>query len=37
MVKQDSQPIVLTMGHSARSLEEFFDLLKAHSVTSLIE
>jgi uncharacterized protein (DUF488 family) len=37
MIKQDSQPIVLTIGHSTRSVEEFIDLLKAHSVTSLID
>ena len=37
MIKQSSQPIVLTMGHSTRPLEEFIDLLKAHSVTSLID
>jgi uncharacterized protein (DUF488 family) len=37
MIKQDSQPIVLTMGHSTRPLEEFIDLLKAHSVTILID
>jgi uncharacterized protein (DUF488 family) len=37
MMKQHSQPIVLTVGHSTRSLEEFIDLLKAHSVSSLID
>lgn len=37
MLKQDSKLTVLTIGHSTRSLEEFFDLLKAHSVTSLID
>jgi uncharacterized protein (DUF488 family) len=37
MTKQGSKPIVLTMGHSTRPLEEFIDLLKAHSVTSLID
>ena len=37
MVKQDSQPVVLTVGHSTRSLEEFIDLLKSHSVTRLID
>jgi uncharacterized protein (DUF488 family) len=37
MSNQGSQPAVLTMGHSTRSLEEFIDLLKAHSITSLID
>lgn len=37
MVQQDSEPIVLTVGHSTRPLEEFIDLLKAHSVASLID
>jgi uncharacterized protein (DUF488 family) len=36
-VKKDSQSVVLTVGHSTRSLEEFIDLLKAHSVASLID
>jgi len=29
--------VVLTVGHSTRSLEEFIDLLKAHAVASLID
>jgi uncharacterized protein (DUF488 family) len=37
MVKQDSQPVVLTVGYSTRSLDEFIRLLKAHSVTRLID
>ncbi|RFC32397.1 MAG: Protein of unknown function, DUF488 [Candidatus Nitrotoga sp. SPKER] len=37
MVNQSSQPGVLTMGHSTLSLEEFIDLLKTHSITSLID
>jgi uncharacterized protein (DUF488 family) len=36
-LKQDSQPMVLTVGHSTRLLGEFIDLLKAHSVASLID
>jgi len=36
-LKQDSQPIVLTVGHSTHPLEAFIDLLKAHSVTRLID
>ena len=34
---QSTQPLVLTIGHSTRSLEEFIALLKAHSVTRLID
>ncbi len=30
-------PVVLTVGHSTRPLEEFIALLKAHAVTSLID
>jgi uncharacterized protein (DUF488 family) len=37
MVKQDPQPIVLTVGHSTRPLKEFIGLLKAHAVTSLVD
>ena len=37
MVKQDSQPVVLTVGHSTRPLEEFIALLAAHSVNRLID
>jgi uncharacterized protein (DUF488 family) len=37
MLKQEFQPIVLTVGHSTRSLEAFIDLLKAHSVDRLID
>ena len=37
MVKQDSQPVVLTVGHSTRLLAEFIALLAAHSVTRLID
>jgi uncharacterized protein (DUF488 family) len=33
----NSQPLVLTVGHSSRPLEEFIALLKAHSVTSLVD
>jgi uncharacterized protein (DUF488 family) len=36
-LKQESQPIVLTVGHSTHPLEAFIDLLKAHSVTRLID
>jgi uncharacterized protein (DUF488 family) len=37
MVKQDSQPVVLTVGHSTRLLAEFMALLAAHSVARLID
>lgn len=36
-MKKDAQPVVLTVGHSTRSLNEFIDLLRAHSVTKLID
>lgn len=31
------RPVVLTVGHSTRTLEEFIDLLKAHSVDCLVD
>ena len=37
MTKHDSQPVVLTVGHSTRPLAEFIALLAAHSVTRLID
>lgn len=37
MVKQDSQSVVLTIGHSTRPLDEFIALLAAHSVSRLID
>lgn len=37
MTTQDPKPVVLTIGHSTRSLAEFIDLLKAHAVTCLID
>jgi uncharacterized protein (DUF488 family) len=36
-VKQDSRPVVLTVGHSTRPLAEFIGLLTAHSVRRLID
>jgi uncharacterized protein (DUF488 family) len=36
-MKQDSQPTILTVGHSTRPLGEFIDLLKLNAVTSLID
>jgi uncharacterized protein (DUF488 family) len=37
MLKSDSQPVVLTVGHSTRPLAEFIALLAAHSVARLID
>jgi uncharacterized protein (DUF488 family) len=37
MEKQDSRPVVLTVGHSTRPLAEFIALLAAHSVTRLVD
>jgi uncharacterized protein (DUF488 family) len=37
MTKQDSLPVVLTVGHSTRPLAEFIALLAAHSVRRLID
>jgi uncharacterized protein (DUF488 family) len=37
MVNVDSQPVVLTVGHSTRSLDEFIALLKTHAVNSIID
>jgi uncharacterized protein (DUF488 family) len=37
MVKQDSRPVVLTVGHSTRPLDEFIALLAAHSVNRLVD
>ena len=37
MLKHDSQPVVLTVGHSTRPLAEFIALLAAHSVSRLID
>jgi hypothetical protein len=37
ITKQDLDPVVLTVGHSTRSLADFIALLKAHSVARLID
>ena len=37
MAKQDSPPVVLTVGHSTRPLAEFIALLTAHSVSRLVD
>src|SRR6059036_846252 len=34
---QDSEPVVLTVGHSTRPIADFIALLKAHSVARLID
>lgn len=34
---QRQRPVVLTIGHSTRTLEEFIDLLKAHGVDCLVD
>jgi len=36
-VEPDPETVVLTVGHSTRALGEFIDLLKAHSVTRLVD
>jgi len=36
-VTPSTQPLVLTIGHSTRSLEGFIALLKAHSATRLVD
>jgi uncharacterized protein (DUF488 family) len=36
-VKQNSPPVVLTVGHSTRPLAEFIALLAAHSVSRLVD
>jgi uncharacterized protein (DUF488 family) len=35
--KEEPSPIVLTIGHSTRTLEEFISLLKTHSVTRVVD
>lgn len=37
MMKEESYPVVLTVGHSTRPLAEFIALLKDHSVARLID
>src|SRR5207244_8509920 len=37
MITPDSEPVVLTVGHSTRPLAEFVALLKAHSVARLMD
>jgi uncharacterized protein (DUF488 family) len=34
---RDPEPLVLTVGHSTRSLEDFIALLAAHAVTQLVD
>ena len=35
--KKDLSPVVLTIGHSTRTLEEFIGLLKAHGATHVVD
>jgi uncharacterized protein (DUF488 family) len=37
IVKHDPEPVVLTVGHSTRSLAEFIALLTGHSVSRLVD
>lgn len=37
MTKVKSPPVVLTIGHSTRTLDEFIALLKAHAVTLVVD
>jgi uncharacterized protein (DUF488 family) len=37
MPRADRSPIVLTIGHSTRTLEEFISLLEAHAVTRVVD
>jgi uncharacterized protein (DUF488 family) len=37
MTAEQRAPIVLTIGHSARTLDEFIALLKAHAVTFVVD
>jgi len=36
-LKPESQPVILTIGHSTRPVETFIELLEIHSVTHLID
>ena len=35
--KEESAPLVMTIGHSTRTLEEFIDLLKVHRATCVVD
>ena len=37
MAAQDPDPVVFTLGHSTRTLDEFIAILKAHSITRIID
>ena len=37
MPRAEPSPIVLTIGHSTRTLEEFIDLLRAHGATRVVD
>lgn len=36
-VANDAHPLILTIGHSTRTIEEFITLLQAHDVTRLVD
>ncbi len=37
MPKEEPSPLVMTIGHSTRTLEEFIQLLQAHGVTCVVD
>lgn len=37
MERSEDRPLILTIGHSTRSFEEFLQLLQAHGVTHLVD
>jgi uncharacterized protein (DUF488 family) len=37
MPREDSSPLVLTIGHSTRSIEQFIGLLQAHGATCVVD
>jgi len=37
MIKEDPAPLVMTIGHSTHTLEEFIGLLQAHGDTSIVD
>jgi uncharacterized protein (DUF488 family) len=37
MPKEDSSPLVLTIGHSTRTIEQFIGLLEAHGATCVVD
>src|SRR5665213_670252 len=37
MKKIEAPPIVMTIGHSTRTLKEFIDLLQAHAISRVVD